>query len=339
MASGEERLGRDRLARLFVCEFITGGGCHGADLPAALAAEGAMMRDAVLRDLLALERHAITITGDSRLAAPTVAVDLRTVDGDPWVCWRRCMEASDLALVIAPESEGILERMNRMVVESGAVLLGCEPSAVAVTASKLATARRLAACGIAVAPTAMPGEGLPAGAHGWVVKPDDGAGSEATFLVESPATVANWHAEDPTKPLVVQAFVPGEPLSLSVLYTADEVILLGVNAQIVDCDSGRLRQTGVIVNGCADRRARMQALAESVGRAVPGLRGYVGIDLIDTGTDAVIIEVNPRLTTAYAGLQASLGCNPAALLLAAFVDRPVAAPDLSRAKPIRVDMK
>lgn len=327
------------MARLFVCEFITGGGCHGADLPAALAAEGAMMRDAVLRDLLALDGHAIMITRDARLAAPTVAVQVRIVKGDPWACWRRCMAACDLALVIAPESEGILACMNQMVLESSALLLGCEPSAVALTASKHATARRLADCDIAVAPTALLGENLPAGGQGWVVKPDDGAGSEATFLVESPAAVAHWHAEEPAQPLVVQAFVPGEPLSLSVLYAADDVVLLGVNVQIVECDSGRLRQTGVIVNGCVDRQARMQAVAESVGRAVPGLRGYVGIDLIDTGTDAVVIEVNPRLTTAYAGLQASLGCNPAALMLAAFGDRPVAAPDLSRAKPIRVDMK
>jgi predicted ATP-grasp superfamily ATP-dependent carboligase len=83
----------------------------------------------------------------------------------------------------------------------------------------------------------------------------------------------------------------------------------------------------------------MRAVAEAVGRAVPGLRGYVGIDLIDTVAGAVVIEINPRLTTAYVGLRESLSRNPAALMLEAFGDEPITPPDLEPAKAVRVDMK
>ena len=37
--------------------------------------------------------------------------------------------------------------------------------------------------------------------------------------------------------------------------------------------------------------------------ALPGLRGYVGVDVVLTASDAVVIEVNPRLTTAYLGVR------------------------------------
>ena len=56
---------------------------------------------------------------------------------------------------------------------------------------------------------------------------------------------------------------------------------------------------------------------------MPGLRGYVGVDLVLTDSEAVVIEVNPRLTTAYLGRafgprrKAGAAGNVAALALAA----------------------
>jgi predicted ATP-grasp superfamily ATP-dependent carboligase len=54
-----------------------------------------------------------------------------------------------------------------------------------------------------------------------------------------------------------------------------------------------------------------------VARAVPGLSGFAGIDLVwHPRHGAVVIEVNPRVTCAYVGLSAALGRNLAAELLA-----------------------
>jgi len=53
-----------------------------------------------------------------------------------------------------------------------------------------------------------------------------------------------------------------------------------------------------------------------VAQAIPGLWGYVGIDLVDTADGPQVIEINPRLTTSYCGLASALGINPAARVLA-----------------------
>ena len=46
-----------------------------------------------------------------------------------------------------------------------------------------------------------------------------------------------------------------------------------------------------------------QTLARAAVRAIAGLRGYVGVDLV-LGEDAVrCIEINPRLTTSYIALR------------------------------------
>jgi predicted ATP-grasp superfamily ATP-dependent carboligase len=55
--------------------------------------------------------------------------------------------------------------------------------------------------------------------------------------------------------------------------------------------------------------------AEEAGRAIPGLKGHVGIDLVLTEREAVVIEVNPRLTTSYVGIRKVLNQNVAALIL------------------------
>ena len=50
-------------------------------------------------------------------------------------------------------------------------------------------------------------------------------------------------------------------------------------------------------------------MAERTVKAFPGLRGYVGVDLVLTGKEVVVIEVNPRLTVSYVGLREVAGFN------------------------------
>ncbi|NIV10374.1 MAG: ATP-grasp domain-containing protein, partial [Aliifodinibius sp.] len=40
-----------------------------------------------------------------------------------------------------------------------------------------------------------------------------------------------------------------------------------------------------------------------------GLRGYVGVDMVLTNDEPVVVEVNPRLTTSYIGLRKVINFN------------------------------
>ncbi len=71
--------------------------------------------------------------------------------------------------------------------------------------------------------------------------------------------------------------------------------------------------------------------APRIGAALPGLHGIVGVDYIATANGPVVVEVNPRLTTSYAGLRRSLGVNPAAFV--AELIRDGAVPDLPHLPP------
>src|SRR5262245_28416900 len=97
---------------------------------------------------------------------------------DPFNCFVRALAGVDAAWPTAPESGGALERLGRLTLERGVQLLGSHPDAVKLTTSKKATADWLSACGLPTVPTFTRDQVLPLIDGAWIVKPEDGAGSE-----------------------------------------------------------------------------------------------------------------------------------------------------------------
>ena len=89
-----------------------------------------------------------------------------------------------------------------------------------------------------------------------------------------------------------------------------------VAVRVLDEDN-KLDLDGITVDALDDNQGIYAGLATSVAAALPGLRGYVGIDFIATDDGPVVLEINPRLTTSYCGLGAILGTNPAELIISA----------------------
>jgi predicted ATP-grasp superfamily ATP-dependent carboligase len=303
--------------RLLVLEYITGGGMMGQDLPPALAREGDLMATALLRELAEIPGVNVVSTRDPRLAPPVTPTRfvMPAPGDDPWEMWERAADQADAVWPIAPETDGILERMSRIAAARGRRLLGSTPESVKVTGSKRATYDVLARCGVPVVETRLAAE-LPDSAAGWVVKPDDGVGGEDTRIFDEPGAIGAWliQQEEPRR-YVVQPFLAGEPASLSVLFRDGESRVLSCNRQDVARENGGFRYRGFDVGAREDARSELEQIAAAVAKALPGLFGYAGIDVMMTEAGPVVLEINPRLTTSYAGLGAALGRNVAELVL------------------------
>ena len=308
--------------RLLICEYVTGGGFAGSPLPPGLAREGDMMVSALVKDVAAWGGIDIVSVRDARLAPEEPAGSCRVVPvrEHPWDVWRSAIEEVDAVWPIAPESGGALQRLSELVIRAGRILIGSRPAAVSLTTSKRATAERLAANGVPVVPTVNALEiarrGLPEGANGWVVKPDDGAGAERTRLFRRAADLQQaLAAVSEIGNLVVQPFVPGVAASMSVLCRDGRARLLSCNLQDIVIENEAFRFRGCVVGGYEQRRPVCERLAAAVAAAIPDLWGYVGIDLVDGDSGPLVLEVNPRLTTSYVGLREAIGVNPAGLVL------------------------
>jgi predicted ATP-grasp superfamily ATP-dependent carboligase len=127
--------------KVFVCEFVTGGGLYRELLPPSLLVEGAMMRDAALRDFAQIRDIEILMTCDQRLAAPAEAHEVLMVDTqqDVWTIWERCISASDAILLIAPETGGVLERLTQLAERLNKMVFGSKASEVNLSGDKWLT--------------------------------------------------------------------------------------------------------------------------------------------------------------------------------------------------------
>lgn len=301
---------------LLVCEYVSGGGL--ADAPDLLA-QGLAMRDALLADLAVLPGTRLACVQGPGVPRVEAARAVLAQPGEPLLeLVRREARRHDRVWVVAPESEGCLAALAEAVEPRR--WIGCTPPAIRLCASKRATLALLAAQGIAT-PLQLSGA-----ASRWLVKPDDGAGAVATRVHATRAAAEADLAERAARgaPATLEPWVDGPALSFSLLVPGGSdqpAELLSVNRQrIAVAADGALAFEGVdiLALGPADaRHAALRATAAAVARAVPGLHGFVGVDLVwHASRGPVVIEINPRLTSAYPGLSAALGRNLAGEVLA-----------------------
>jgi len=302
--------------QIFAYEHITGGGLTDRRSQAALAPEGEAMLGALVRDLVAIPDVTIVAMRDPRSALDLPATFyVPQSECDVWPTFCRAVRESDAAWLIAPEQDGLLERLSREVVSAGCRLLGSRPDAVQVAASKRRTAAALMAAGVRTIPTFADERGVPVEVEQIVVKPDDGAGCQDIYLFQRRAELRRWLGDGAASGQIFQPYIPGVALSLSILCCDGRARLLACNRQRVEVNDRRFEFLGVSVNAVLDSDGRYAQLARDVARALPGLWGYVGIDVIDAVDGPIVVEINPRLTTSYAGLRRALGINAAQLVL------------------------
>ncbi|WP_029148896.1 ATP-grasp domain-containing protein [Methylophilus sp. 5] len=315
--------------KIWVCEYVSAGGLASEPLPASLLQEGLLMRNALLADLSALGVDCIT-SHDYRVAAPLHAESQPLQAGDDaYALWHQQLAASDIdaCWVIAPETGGLLAQMQQLVQSAGKVWIGCTAAAIQQTSAKSVMADICQQAGIAVLPHVFLAQADPSIAFvsadcGWVVKPDDGAGCEFTYYFKSVIQVFEFKNKLIIKDalllsrLLLQPYVPGAALSMSVVATHDQVQVLAGHQQKIAIDEGHFHFHGAGVNEAAMYLPAMQQLAEQIHRAMPGLVGYWGADMILTqDNQLMLVEVNPRLTTPYIGLSQLLTENPAEMIL------------------------
>lgn len=320
--------------RVFVCEYVTSGGLRDKPLPEVAVAEGRLIRDAIVTDLQELTGLSVVLAYDDRLPAPNEdAVPVRKGE-DPWICWSGLAHDADVVWPIAPEAGGLLGRLARLMREGGARLVASTSEAIAVTSNRVALARCLAEQGVPHVP-AFRIDALPAGLDGdLVTRPEEGNGWSAA------RAWPNRGALPRASGLVVHPFIDGTLASLSVLARPDGVTLLAANRLNVSHLVGVFTFEGVTVGGIADEDGRLADFARQVVEAVPGLSGLVCIDVILTRQGPLVAEVNPRVTSSYAGLHASLGVNPLAFVPELIREgRPPAVPRLPRPAPVEVKIR
>jgi predicted ATP-grasp superfamily ATP-dependent carboligase len=302
--------------RIFIYEWATGGGLveERAPLPASFIHEGMAMIGALAADFLRSEGCRVTALRDPRvlsLALPGCdVIDVLSRSSHDEELLRLASEA-DATILIAPEFDNILLAAAERVGSGGGRLLSPSPEFIRISANKQRTCELLAAAGVPTPSGRVlePEETLPEKfEYPAVLKPIDGAGSQDTYLVSGP------HDSPPAYawPRRLESFIPGMAASVACLCGLGMRIVLPACRQRIS-DDGRLRYLGGELPLATGLAQRAEGLAGRAVAALPATTGYVGVDLVlgrePDGSGDAVIEVNPRLTTSYVGLRATVRTN------------------------------
>ena len=251
--------------------------------------------------------------------------------------FRKLATEADAALIIAPEIGNLLARRTGWAVAAGCRILGCTHEQIRLTGDKFKLACWLHDRQIPTPPTHCLSTIAPAAdSFPCMLKPRCGAGSQATFLIriadDWSAVLRQALAEYPSADLIVQPFHPGQAASVAFFVGRNQIVPTPGATQHLS-DDGCFHYLGGRVPLPQDLRDRAVPLAQRAVESVPGLQGFVGVDLIlgdaADGSQDVVVEINPRLTTSYIGLRQLTRTNLAEVWLRLWKGEIVEAPDWS----------
>jgi predicted ATP-grasp superfamily ATP-dependent carboligase len=314
--------------RVFLYEALCAGAPADLSSGGSLRSEGWAMLSALIEDFsLVPGVEVVWLADTNERLEPFLGLPIRRGNVEPVVttkteeptAFRKLAGESDYSLVTAPEFGGFLRERCSWVEEVGGRLLGPNPEAVRLTSDKLELATHLRKYQIPTPACFLPKEngGCPFPA---ILKPRDGAGSQATILVaceqELERSIRTVRSEGWVGELLLQPFAAGFPCSISFLMGDKQIVSLLPASQEFTSDDRFVYQGGILPLSppLAERAVHLGSQAV---RSIPGLRGYVGVDLI-LAVDSVhdqVIEINPRLTTSYVGLRALAKTNLAEAMI------------------------
>lgn len=306
--------------KLLIVEYINGGGYGGQALPPSLAAEGRMMLQVLLNELKSIPGLTLVLPLDrrcSQIAVPKNCEIRWLEESQPLFPLLESLIAEcDAIWPIAPESDGILVAIAKLAESAGKQLLLSDADTVALCGDKLLTSQTLIDAGIAAVET-LPlsnssslSMNFPA-----VLKPRDGVGCDGTYIASNEleyqlALSQIMSADGRISGYVIQPLLQGDAISLSALFKSGQGVLLTCNQQRIHITNNQFVLSGCLVNDDNPRRNLYQTIIGKVAASIPGLWGYIGIDIIETVDQGpVVLEINPRLTTSYAGIGEATGLN------------------------------
>jgi predicted ATP-grasp superfamily ATP-dependent carboligase len=300
--------------RVLLLEAVSAGLVDERPESSLLLPEGRAMLLALLEDLAALDDVSTTtivhvdIASQVPAAANLNIVSVQTAN-EGRDAYRRLIGESDAVLVLAPETAGLL---HELVQEAGEKALNCSPAAIALCSDKLQLAEHCLAHGVPTIPTRLVNWSKEVNnQHVYVIKPRDGAGCDRTFLVRGSG---GWHRAQAQyaqnhSAAIQQPLCAGRPVSVAGLFHPAGIELFPVAEQDIGCGGAfgnqyHYRGGNLPARITPQQSAAVHALVRSVAATLPGLRGYVGIDVIlprESPEEPLLVEINPRLTTSYVG--------------------------------------
>ncbi len=306
--------------KIGIFEYVAGGGIKEV-IPNNMLCEGYSMLKSSIEDFQSVGYEVTTLL-DSRLTKlkdhmKAEKIEIVAPQDNTSDVLRKMLKTVDLSLIIAPETGGILSNLVQ-IASSNTTSLNSTPESIDLVSNKAKLAETLSRKGFPIPETYCFGDEdgieeiervFKTFSTPFIVKPLDGAGCAKVFLVNETSQLRKAQnliiGDNPKERVVIQEFVEGIPVSVSLILNGINAFPISLNLQKVSLNAPP--ESSCYYGGTTPFRhtdeSKALNLAKSAVEQFTGLRGYIGVDMIMTSRGPLILEINPRLTVSYIGLK------------------------------------
>lgn len=308
--------------RIFVQEYATGGGLVNDRLHPSLLIEGF----AILRSLILNFKkcgYEVVTTIDFRLEQlkPFLAADIIesiTARQSIFDVSYELLNNCDYFLIIAPGTNNILSSFVNNYTNTKAKSLNCNSELINLATQKHLTYSFCSSLQINYPKTyiiqknglCLDIEHFSKNEKHWselinerklffpvILKPNDGIACEGLALCANQKELNDFLQNSPSEQLLLQEFIEGEHLSVTVNITPKEVQIISLNKQLISFTNVISDYLGGVTNIQHDLSSEIEKLTLQLASNLKGLNGLVGVDYVIRNKKIYFIEINPRATT------------------------------------------
>ena len=313
--------------KLFIFEFVAGGGFNKEDIPLSLFCEGFAMLRAAIEDFKKIDFEVETILDEriSKLQEILKADNVLIVSNeDNYIdFFKKVLQENAYIFLIAPEFSDILYDLTRLAEKNKKILLSIDSKFVKFASSKLKTYQFFRNHNL------FPPKTVDIQSHEYglnevqltndfrrmkkpvVIKPDDGVGSELIYFINDDNDFQHFlkiikenNEKFQNRNFLMQQYIPGRDASVSLVGTESTPIPICTNAQFMSL-SGITEPTQYL-GGYSPIKEIPNSHYKKLVKALEQFKtkGYFGVDiLLMSANFYACIEINPRLTTSYLGIR------------------------------------
>ncbi len=331
-----------RKRNLFIFEYVSGGGFNQMQIPSSLFCEGYGMLKSIILDFKKLNFKISTLL-DHRIffLASYLRADIikeTRVENSYIELFKAEVKKCDYCFIIAPESSNILYELTKIVKDNNKRILSIDLDGIKLGSSKFTCYEYFKASSVNtpqsfIIPLKNDTLDLDFIIRKYnqlncpiIVKPDDGVGAESIFYFKSEDQIHNFFSSqsnliDSERNYILQKFIEGEDLSISLIAHKDLLDkfdknhqILAINSQYINIKNEKAKSEYfggyTPVNNL---NIQISNILEKLD--LTKFNGYFGIDFIRKADNSIFfIELNPRLTTSYIGVRKILSYNPAEVI-------------------------
>lgn len=151
-----------------------------------------------------------------------------------------------------------------------------------------------------------------------IIKPSDGVACQGVQLISSFDEFENElrNNKSSMEYIILQKYIHGKSCSVSLISNGNTAIPISLNSQNINFNKNGLEYKGGQVPYNHIMKDKAMAISKKVVESIPGLKGYIGVDLmISESNEIFILEINSRLTTPFVALRELIDGNLCLIIL------------------------